>query len=154
MKATQNPAIPLLVGLVRTIRDCCQSKEGEMCRKLALTASQFACLLAIPEEAGELNVHQVAKTMGISPSRASRVVDSLVRVEVLSRRTTDNDRRIQLLALTSAGWEKRQLAQKLLAECEDNLLAHMAAERSQELAETLRELITAWRFMSPKYSEG
>ena len=74
-----------------------------MCQKLGLTASQFACLLALPEQAGEFNVHQVAEVMGLSPSRTSRIVDSLVRDGLLSRRTLDSDRRTQLVALTSTG---------------------------------------------------
>lgn len=142
--ATQNPAIPLLTGLVRTIRDCCQRQEGVMCRKLALTPSQFACLVAMPEPAAELNVHQVAQVMGLSPSRASRIVDSLVRAGLFSRRTMDNDRRTQLVALTSFGQEKWQEAQKLLTECERRLLAHLPPQRTRELAETLKTLINAW----------
>ena len=115
-----------------------------MCRKLALTPSQFACLLAMPEPAGEFNVQQVAKVMGLSPSRASRIVDSLVRGGLLARRTLDSDRRTQLVTLTPAGQEKWQVAQKLLAECEKKLLAHLPPQRSRELAETLKTLINAW----------
>jgi DNA-binding MarR family transcriptional regulator len=139
----KSPAISLL-GLVRTMRDCCQRQEGEMCRQLALTASQFGCMLAIPEPAGELPVHQVAKVMGLSASRASRIVDSLVRAGLLDRRTMDSDRRTQLLTLTPAGHEKWHLAHKLLAECEKKLLAHLPPQRSQEMRETLQTLISAW----------
>ena len=46
--------------------------------------------------------------MGLSPSRASRIVDSLVRGGLLARRTMDQDRRTQLVTLTSAGREKWQ----------------------------------------------
>ncbi len=145
MKASAiNANVPPLLGLVRTIRDCCQRKESEMCRKIALTASQFACLLAIPVEAGEVNVHQVSRTMGISASRTSRIVESLVQGGVLSRRTTAGDRRVQWLALTPAGREKRQLAQKLLLECEEQLLLKLPPPRSRELTATLKELINAW----------
>ncbi len=140
----QISTFPPLIGLVRTIRDCCERKEEEMCRELALTASQFACLLAIPAEAGELNVHQIARNIGISPSRTSRIVESLVQRGALSRRTTADDRRLQWLALTPAGREKQQLAQKLMAECETALLAKLSPQRSQELTETLKELISAW----------
>jgi DNA-binding MarR family transcriptional regulator len=144
MKGPKSPIVPPLVGLVRTIRDCCQRKEGEICRGLALTASQFACLLALPEQTGELKVQQVAKVMGLSPSRASRIVDSLVRAGLLARRTLDSDRRTQLVALAPAGREKWQLAQKLLGECEERLLAKLNDQRSQEMKETLRTLINAW----------
>lgn len=141
---SQNPAVPLLTGLVRAIRDCCQEKEGMLCKKLGLTRSQFACLVALPEPAAELNVHQVSTAMGLSPSRACRVVDSLVRGGLLVRRTMDNDRRIQLVALTAAGRKKWQQAQKLLTECEEKLAGQLPAERTQELAKTLKTLIDAW----------
>ncbi len=143
-KAPKNTAVPLLTGLVRTMRDCCQRQEGEMCRKLGLSPSQFACLLAMPEQAGEFNVHEVAEVMGLSPSRASRIIDSLVRGGLFSRRTLDRDRRAQLVALTPAGRERWQEAHRLLAECERRLLAHLPPRRKQELAETLKELIAAW----------
>jgi DNA-binding MarR family transcriptional regulator len=139
----KNIAISLL-GLVRTMRDCCQRQEGEMCRKLALTASQFGCLLGITEPAGELNVHQVAEFMGLSASRASRIVDSLVRAGLFNRRTMDSDRRTQLVSLTPVGQEKWQKAHQLLAECEEKLMAHLPPQRSQEMRETLQMLISAW----------
>jgi len=142
--APKNTAISLL-ELVRTMRDCCQRQEGEMCRKLAVTASQFGCLLAMPEQAGELNVHQVATIMGLSASRASRIIDSLTRAGWLDRRTMDSDRRTQLVTLTPSGREKWQLAHKLLAECEKKLLAHLPPQRSQEMQETLQTLINAWK---------
>jgi len=141
---SQSPAVPLLTGLVRTIRDCCQQKEGTLCKKLGVTRSQFACLLALPEPAAELNVQQVSTAMGLSPSRACRVVDSLVKRGLLVRHALDSDRRIQLVGLTAAGRKKWQQAQKLLTECEEKLQGHIPAERTQELARTLKMLIDAW----------
>jgi MarR family transcriptional regulator for hemolysin len=141
---SQNPAVPLLTGLVRTIRDCCQQKEGQLCKKLGLTRSQFACLVAMPAPAAELNVHQMSTAMGLSDSRACRVVDSLVKRGLLLRHAPDSDRRIQLLGLTAAGRKKWQHAQKLLAECEEKLQEQLPPERTQELAKTLKTLIDAW----------
>jgi DNA-binding MarR family transcriptional regulator len=142
--SSQKPAVPLLTGLIRSIRDCCQRQEGQLCRKLALTPAQFACLVSMPEPAAALNVHQLAKVMGLSPSRSSRVIDSLVRSGFFSRHAMDNDRRTQLVSLTKAGEEKWQEAQRLLSECEKKLLGHLPPQRTQELAETLRTLINAW----------
>lgn len=141
--APTNTAISLL-GLVRAMRDCCQRQEGEMCRELALTASQFGCMLAMPDSPDELPVHQVAKVMGVSASRASRIIDSLVRAGLLDRRTMDSDRRTQLVTLTPGGREKWQLAHKLLAECEKRLLSNLPPHGEQEMQETLQTLINAW----------
>jgi DNA-binding MarR family transcriptional regulator len=142
--APKNTAVPLLTGLVRTMRDCCQRQEGVMCGKLGLNPSQFACLLAMPEQAGEFTVHEVAEVMGLSPSRTSRIVDSLVRAGLLARRSLDSDRRTQLVTLTAAGQEKWHEAHRLLAECEKRLLAHLSPQHKQELAETLKSIIAAW----------
>jgi DNA-binding MarR family transcriptional regulator len=138
----EQSAVPRLVGLVRALRDCCQRQEGEICHQLALTASQFACLLAMPET-GSINIHQVSQAMGLSPSRASRVVDSLVRSGLLDRSAADHDRRQQVLALTSMGRSKWRSAHKLLLECEQKLLAHLSAQRSQELADAFETVIGA-----------
>jgi DNA-binding MarR family transcriptional regulator len=94
-------------------------------------------------ETGDLIVHRVAKVMGLSPSRASRIVDSLVRDGLLERRTADKDRRRQFLALTAAGRTKWQTAHELLVECEQKLLSHLSARNSRELAEAFQMVIDA-----------
>ena len=143
---------PLLIGLVRTIRDCCQRKEGEMCQRLALTASQFSCLVAMPETSS-LNVHQLGEAIGLSPSRASRIVDSLVREGLLDRQTTVNDRRQQHLTLTSAGRAKWHKAHMLLMECEQKLLSQLSAQRSRDLEEALKTVINALKEEARKQQE-
>jgi DNA-binding MarR family transcriptional regulator len=105
---------------------------------------QGSCLLAMPEQTDGLNVRQVAEVIGLSPSRASRIVDSLVSDGLLDRRTSDSDRRTQLLALTSAGREKWHSMHGLLVECEKMLLSQLTPQRSRELEETLRTLINIW----------
>ena len=113
-----------------------------MCQQLALTASQFSCLVAMPETSA-LNVHQLGEATGLSPSRASRIVDSLVRGGLLDRQTTANDRRQQHLTLTSAGRAKWHKAHMLLMECEQKLLSQLSAQRSRDLEEALKTVINA-----------
>jgi DNA-binding MarR family transcriptional regulator len=139
----ENPGVPRLIGLVRAMRDCCQRQEGEMCDKLSLTASQFACLLAMPDT-GELTIHQIGNVMGLSPSRASRITDSLVRGGLLDRKTMTHDRRQLQLTLTEKGRQKWQTAHMLLQECEQKLLKHMSGQNSRELEETFRTVIKAF----------
>jgi MarR family transcriptional regulator, organic hydroperoxide resistance regulator len=138
----QGTAIPPLINLVRAMRDCCQRQEGEICQKLGINVSQFACLLVMPET-GELTIHQVAKAMELSPSRASRVVDSLVQENLLERKTSAQDRRQQDICLTSAGLSKWQTARLLLRECEQKLLTHLSTQKSQELEKLLTAVINA-----------
>ena len=138
----ETPAVPKLISLVRAMRDCCQRQEGKICQELALTASQFACLVALPTS-GDLTVQQVAAVMRLSPSRASRVVESLVRAGLLERHNTSQDRRQQLVTLTAPGRVKWQKAQTLLVECEQKLLAHLSIQESKELEAALITVINA-----------
>jgi DNA-binding MarR family transcriptional regulator len=143
MDGTQEQStIPRLIGLVRTLRECCQRQETEMCHLLALTGSQFACLLAMPET-DACNVQEVAQAMGLSPSRTSRVVDSLVRSGLLDRSAQENNRRKQVLVLTPLGRSKWRSARKLLLECEQKLLSQLTAQPSHELEEAFRMVIAA-----------
>ena len=137
----KNAVVPLLLGLVSTVRDRCQYHEMEICRKLKLTPSQLACLLAVPEQACEFNVDQVARVMGLSTSRASRVADSLVCSDLFC---AESDRRIHLLALTPAGRKNHHEACILLDECEKNLLSKLSNQRIGELEEALKTLVEAW----------
>jgi DNA-binding MarR family transcriptional regulator len=150
---SENSPVPRLVGLVRALRDCCQRQEGEMCHRLALTTSQFACLLAMPET-GSRNINKVSEAMGLSPSRASRVADSLVRSGLLDRRVAHHDRRQQVLALTPLGRSKWQAAHKLLLECEQKLLSQLRGQRSQELAEAFETVIKALVLEAQTRKEG
>ena len=143
MQTHSRKPFPRLIGFVRTLRDCCQRQEGEMCMADPLTPSQFACLLVLPEN-GDLTVHQIARVLGLSPSRASRIVDSLVRHGLLERRTTDQDRRRQFLALTAAGRTKWQTAHELLGWVRAKaVVSSVGAARCQELAEAFRVVINA-----------
>jgi len=137
-------SLPLLVSLVRAMRDCCQRQEKEICRKLSLTPSELACLLAIQERDHKFSVHEVAKLMGLSQSRASRVIDSLACDGLLHRQTADSDRRTQLLALTPAGLKKWYAARKLMIECEQKVLASLTPQKSREMEELLKTLLKAW----------
>jgi DNA-binding MarR family transcriptional regulator len=143
MQALPNhPGIPPLIALVRAMRDCCKRQEGEMCQKLGLNGSQFACLLIMPEN-DELNVQQIAYDMELSPSRASRIIDTLVQAGLLERKARDHDRRQQHVLLTELGRQKLQEAYELLAECEQKFLSHLSVQKSRELQELMTAVLNA-----------
>jgi DNA-binding MarR family transcriptional regulator len=133
-----------LTGLIRAIRDCCQRREEEMCKQLDLTSSQFACLIAVPRQPGELAIQDIATALGLSHSRTSRIVDSMVRDGLLNRHTMASDRRTQLVSMTPRGKKKWQAVQKLQEECEKKLREHLNVHRPQKLEGALKALADAW----------
>lgn len=138
-----NPAP--LISLIRALRACCEQREEEFCQRLGLTASQFSCLAAVPNQAEELSIQQIARLMNLSPSRASRVVDSMVITGLLVRRPLQTDRRTQLVAMTAKGKKIWQAVHRLLEDCEKRLRKQMKKRQPRELEEALQSLIESWQ---------
>jgi DNA-binding MarR family transcriptional regulator len=132
-----------LMTLVRMLRDCCQKKEDELCRQLSLNNSQYACLLLFPAS-GTVGVNELSRIINLSPSRTSRVAESLVRGGLLSRRTPASDRRSQLLRLTPKGRRAKAAIERLTAECESRLLENLSAGRVPEIQQGIEALIRAF----------
>jgi DNA-binding MarR family transcriptional regulator len=132
-----------LMTLVRTLKDCCQKKEDELCRQLSLNNSQYACLLLFPAS-GTVGVNELSHVIDLSPSRTSRVAETLVRGGFLSRRTPESDRRSQLLRLTPKGRRAKAAIERLTAECESRLLESLPTDRIPEIQRGIEALIQAF----------
>ena len=132
-----------LMTLVRQLRDCCQRKEDELCGQLSLNSSQYECLLLFPES-GSVSVNELSGILKLSVSRTSRIIDTLVRGGFLSRRTPDTDRRSRRLRLTPKGRVSRKTIDRLVAECESRLMAHLPARRVPEIRREIEALIKAF----------
>lgn len=80
--------------------------------EVGLTVPQLMCLKAIGEleEAGEreITVIGVAQRVHLSAATVSRILDRLVRMELVTRERTAIDRRKVCLALTASGLERFQ----------------------------------------------
>ena len=80
----------IMAGLARTLRD----EE--------LTIAQIAALHLI-DQARSMRAMALSDSVGLSPSAASRMIDSLVQRGLLERTEDGDDRRAKVLSLTSAG---------------------------------------------------
>lgn len=81
--------------------------ESEGLNQLAeedLTFTQVRTLL-LASSGEPLGISQIADSLGLSITAASRGVDSLVRQGLLTRRTSDEDRRVKLVTITDKGRE-------------------------------------------------
>jgi len=82
----------IISGLARTLRD-----ED-------LSVAQLAAIHVV-DQAGEMRQSQLAETLALSPSAASRLVDSLVQRNLIERRESDEDRRVRVLRVAGHGTE-------------------------------------------------
>lgn len=80
-------------------------------REVGLTVPQLLCLKAIgelEETEDEITVAMVGGAVQLSPATVSRIIDRLVRAELVSRERRSLDRRRVCLSLTPAGLERFQ----------------------------------------------
>jgi DNA-binding MarR family transcriptional regulator len=121
--------------------------DGEL-RAYGLTLSQREVLLALYEE-GPLDQRDLRERLGLEQSSVSRLVDGLVRRQLVELQPGDSDRRVRLAELTAMGQrlllttpgsselggtvmvedltsEERNELVRLLKRCVDNLSSHTA----------------------------
>lgn len=114
-----NPPAPLM-ELVLQLERCCETQLDGILARAGLSPSEFTCIRALP--VGEsVASGALAARMGLSPSRGSRVVERLVRGGMLTRTSSDADRRVSMLALSERGRRLRAEVEDCLAACEEQL---------------------------------
>jgi DNA-binding MarR family transcriptional regulator len=111
-------------------------------RKVAgsgVTVAEWVILRQI-FEAGETSPGRVAVASGLTRGAVSKLVDRLVRKDLVSRTEADEDRRYQDVKLTAAG---RALVPKLAALADKNdkeFFSHLSAKERATLVATLKKL--------------
>jgi len=95
----------------------CQEKEAKHVAQYGVSIADARCLRILYEHQ-PLTVNHLAFQMSLTSSRITRIIDRLVRKQLVLREAGTNDRRIFNLSLTPKG---AKLAETLIA---DNLKIH------------------------------
>lgn len=64
---------------------------------------QQSYVLSVVKEAGSINPGEVARRLGLEKSHLTKIVNSLIELGAIKKKTDTEDRRRQLLTLTSKG---------------------------------------------------
>jgi DNA-binding MarR family transcriptional regulator len=105
----------VLLGAVHLIND------------LHLSLTHLATLYVLrPQEA--LTVNQVAATLGISVSQASRVIDHLVGHDLVSRTEDPRDRRTKRVSISPRGRELLRTFEHDVTQAQFGVIAELSAE--------------------------
>lgn len=126
---------------------------GCMIRKLSLlerdqkiccgtTMSQCYTIETLAQN-GSLSMNQLSKQMGVTVSTMTRVVDILVRDEVVSRRGNPKDRRQVCIELTAKGKNLAKRLQDCADEYSRQILNVISAEQRAEVVKSLELLVDA-----------
>jgi MarR family transcriptional regulator, lower aerobic nicotinate degradation pathway regulator len=98
-------------------------------------------LLATLEEFGPASQAALGRRSGIHVSDMVATINELAERNHVERAPDLSDRRRNVISLTTAGKRQLRRLEKRLAECQDELLAPLAPEERQRLAELLARLL-------------
>jgi DNA-binding MarR family transcriptional regulator len=98
-----------LANLTFTLLATCQQKENLIAEQYGLTQAEFRCLKLFDKKE-VINNKTIAKRMGLSASRLTRIIDGLVAKGYTEREINLTDRRNMDVQLSKKG---KQLVQKL-----------------------------------------
>ena len=110
-----------IMSMIYELKKKCSQSDQRLMRDLKISQSELLFFSALDNCQG-ISSPELAKNMGLSLSRISRIVDKLVVNGYLDRNADTADRRAIKLCLTSKGKAIRNKIDKARNECEERLL--------------------------------
>lgn len=113
--------------MIYELKKKCSQSDQRLMRDLKISQSELLFFSALDNCQG-ISSPELAKNMGLSLSRISRIVDKLVINGYLDRNADTTDRRAIKLCLTPKGKSIRNKIDKSRNECEERLLEIIPSE--------------------------
>jgi DNA-binding MarR family transcriptional regulator len=94
-----------LEQFVQQLMTCVHAEGLDQLVELDLSMTQARTLFTVAQAGRPLAINEVASSIGLSVAAAGRTVDQLVRLGVLERHESPDDRRVKLVAVTARGFD-------------------------------------------------
>ena len=129
-----------IMNLIYEMKKKCLLADQRLMEELKISQSELLFFSALNNCQG-ISSPELAKHMGLSLSRVSRVVDKLVVNGYLERNTDTADRRAIRLCLTPKGKTIRNKIDKARNECESKMIELIPAEEMDRFGATFYKII-------------
>ena len=129
-----------ILGLVYEMKKKCAAIDYQLMEHLNLSQSELLFFSSLDQCTG-ISSPELAKNMGLSPSRISRVIEKLVIDGYLDRNVDKADRRAITLCLTDEGKKIRAEIDRSRQECEAKLLNVLPESDVEKFREIISKMI-------------
>lgn len=132
-----------ILELLYELKKKCIINDDAFMSKADLTQAEYHFFIAI-STCDEINSNIIAKNMGLSLSRISRVIDKLVNKKYLTRKTDSSDRRAIKLALTEEGKKLKNEIEDYRKDCELRIIKNVSDKELETIKKsffTILELL-------------
>jgi len=122
--------------LIARLFQCCQERMQYQCERFQLPDAEFRCLGLFGEER-YLTAKSIAHKMNVVKSRVSKIIDGLIKKDLIQRIKDPEDSRVQLLSLTPSGQKKINEINGFMEEVYGQVLSQMAPDQRQAMLTNL-----------------
>ncbi len=129
-----------LIDLILELKRRCMADEEQIRTICNISLAEYKGITEIGLEE-RISCHALSKKMGLSPSRGSRIIESLVKKGYLSRKENPEDRRSFILSLSSKGVKIKKQIEQERSNCEYRIRKNLSLREVELIKEGL-ELIT------------
>ena len=126
--------------MVYEIKKKCAQVDQRLMDELNISQSELLFFSAL-NNCQVISSPELARNMGLSPSRVSRVVEKLVVDGYLDRNIDNTDRRAITLCLTGKGKIVREKIDQVKTECETRLLEVIPSEEVEQFRSIISRII-------------
>jgi len=126
--------------LIIAIRKKCFENEEKIRNELNLSLAEYNGLLALNSQT-KLFANDFSKSMGLSPSRGSRVIEKLVKNNFIQVEPVPNNRRSLHVSLSRQGISMQKKIRKKMEECEKRITANLTKQQLKQLKANLEMLV-------------
>ena len=129
-----------IMNMVYEMKKKCGQVDQRLMDDLNISQSELQFFSALDDCQG-ISSPELAKNMGLSLSRISRVVEKLVVNGYLDRNTDAADRRAITLCLTSKGKVVRNKIDEVRNECEARILETIPSEEIEQFRKIISKIV-------------
>jgi DNA-binding MarR family transcriptional regulator len=123
-------------ALIAKLFQCCQERMQYQCERFHLPDAELRCLGLFGEER-YLTAKGIALKMNVVKSRVSKIIDGLIKKNLIQSIKDPEDSRISLLSLTSQGQKKLNEINGFLKSLHSQVLSQMAQDQRQAMLTNL-----------------
>ena len=129
-----------IMSIVYEMKKKCSQMDQQLMDELSISQSELLFFSSLNNCQG-ISSPELARSMGLSASRVSRVVEKLVVNGYLDRNPDASDRRAITLCLTDKGKIVRNKIDKVKNDCEARLLETIPSEEVEKFREIISKII-------------
>ena len=122
--------------LITKLFQCCQERMQYQCERFQLPDAEFRCLILFGDER-YLTAKSIAQKMNVVKSRVSKIIDGLIKKNLIQCITDPEDSRVKLLSLTPEGQKKINDIKQFMEDVHGQVLSQMAPDQRKAMLTNL-----------------